>query len=386
MKPKILKVVAGCFLILIAGSALIGSGVAPAAYNLIENSGTPLTRRSTLNFVNGGCADNSGASRTDCTVLTSVPSNATCTFTAQTSVTCTHGLGTTAVTVAVYDTSSPPLLILPQSVALTGTNAITVTFSSSQSGTIVVSGSSGSGSGQFYQTVQQAGASLAQEPRLNFPSNMTCVDDPGNTSTDCTPSGGGSSVPTTGWTLTQPSGALATLSDFGPGVALNQESQPIGGGVHFAVATRSLPGSTYTITTTIQCLEANGSSGAVIVCGLALFDGTKSEDIEFLNEYTVDNAQATVRQLTSLTESSGGSLVAGPTNTLIGQYPTFRIVEDGTHRTWYYWSSGAFVMFFQEASGTFLTPTSVGVITLNDSGDTPIFNSTLIVGWSATSP
>jgi hypothetical protein len=49
-------------------AALSGSGIATAAYNLILNSGSALTMRPTLNFVNGGCVDNAGANRTDCTV------------------------------------------------------------------------------------------------------------------------------------------------------------------------------------------------------------------------------------------------------------------------------------------------------------------------------
>ncbi len=43
----------------------------------------------------------------------------------------------------------------------------------------------------FYQTIQTAGSAAPQEPILNFPSGMTCVDNPGATRTDCTPSGGG---------------------------------------------------------------------------------------------------------------------------------------------------------------------------------------------------
>jgi hypothetical protein len=44
------------------------SGLITSAYNLIENGGTPVTREPTLNFVNGGCVDNSGAHSTDCTI------------------------------------------------------------------------------------------------------------------------------------------------------------------------------------------------------------------------------------------------------------------------------------------------------------------------------
>lgn len=42
------------------------SGIAPPAYGTIQNAGAALTQRPTLNFINGGCADNAGQNRTDC--------------------------------------------------------------------------------------------------------------------------------------------------------------------------------------------------------------------------------------------------------------------------------------------------------------------------------
>lgn len=147
MARIILTLVAAALLMLVLVTMLMGSGVAPAAYNLIQNNMVSVTRRSTLNFPNGGCVDDAGNLSTDCTFLTVVPTNATCTFTNQTSVACNHNLGTTAITFDVYDASSPPLYILPKSAALTNTNTLTVTFASSQSGTIVVNGSTGSGAG-----------------------------------------------------------------------------------------------------------------------------------------------------------------------------------------------------------------------------------------------
>lgn len=44
------------------------SGLIQSAYNLIENGGTAVAREPTVNFINGGCVDNAGANRTDCTV------------------------------------------------------------------------------------------------------------------------------------------------------------------------------------------------------------------------------------------------------------------------------------------------------------------------------
>lgn len=52
------------------GSDILQSGVALAAsaYATIDSAGVALTQRTVLNFVNGGCVDNAGASRTDCTI------------------------------------------------------------------------------------------------------------------------------------------------------------------------------------------------------------------------------------------------------------------------------------------------------------------------------
>jgi hypothetical protein len=56
-----------------------------------------------------------------------------------------------------------------------------------------LSASSGGGGGitQAYQTVQVAGSALPQQSIINFPANMTCVNNAGSSRTDCTPSGGG---------------------------------------------------------------------------------------------------------------------------------------------------------------------------------------------------
>lgn len=149
MKMKIVQAIGFGFIGLIALCVLMGSGVVPGAYNTVENNGTPLTKRSILNFPNSGCTDNSGNQSTDCTFLTAttVPGNYTQTFTSQTSVTLTHNLNTTAVIVQCYDAASPPALIIPNTTKITDANDVTVTFSASQSGKCQVSGSNASGGG-----------------------------------------------------------------------------------------------------------------------------------------------------------------------------------------------------------------------------------------------
>ena len=65
MKRSLWKAIVGLFAALFV---LWASGIAPTAYNLIQNAGVSVAQRSTLNFVNGGCVDNAGANRTDCTI------------------------------------------------------------------------------------------------------------------------------------------------------------------------------------------------------------------------------------------------------------------------------------------------------------------------------
>jgi len=51
-----------------------------------------------------------------------------------------HNLGTTDVSVDVYDASSPRLSIIPDAIAITDSNTVTVTFNTAQAGRVVISG------------------------------------------------------------------------------------------------------------------------------------------------------------------------------------------------------------------------------------------------------
>ena len=67
-KVLALFIATGIALAWLANHPAQASGLIQSAYNLIQNGGTPVTREPTLNFVNGGCVDNSGAHSTDCTI------------------------------------------------------------------------------------------------------------------------------------------------------------------------------------------------------------------------------------------------------------------------------------------------------------------------------
>jgi hypothetical protein len=66
-------------------------------------------------------------------------------FSSATSVNLAHNLNSSAIVFACFDNSTPPLWILPKSVALTNANTLTVTFASSQSGSCIVNASGGGG-------------------------------------------------------------------------------------------------------------------------------------------------------------------------------------------------------------------------------------------------
>lgn len=121
---------------------LMASGGIQSAYNTIDNAATPLTKRTVLNFTGSGvsCADNGGATRTDCTINGTGVANFNQAFVNQTSVTITHNLGTTSVLVQCVDGGTPPNVIVPQNIAITNTNVVTVTFSAMQTGSCTVNG------------------------------------------------------------------------------------------------------------------------------------------------------------------------------------------------------------------------------------------------------
>lgn len=100
-------------------------------YQTVQNAGSGLTQRATLNASTGLTAtDNSGSSRTDLTIDTAVVVRkyaADIGDGSTTAITVTHNLGTKDVTVSVWDNTTPFNEILPD-VGHTTTNTLTITF------------------------------------------------------------------------------------------------------------------------------------------------------------------------------------------------------------------------------------------------------------------
>ncbi len=144
---------------------------------------------------------------------------------------------------------------------------------------------------------------------------------------------------------------------------------PQASSVQFGIATQALSAAPYTVIAQMQYV-GQAVSGQSLVAGLFLYDGTKAYSIELLDQ-TAQSIEVETRQLTSLTQVSGGT-TAGVTLWAIGKKFTVKVVDDGVHRTWYYWANGAWVQQLQETTGTFLTPNAVGIGGLVNGGGSPM--------------
>lgn len=171
-----------------------GSGIVQSAYSLIQDEGSNLTRRSTLNFAGSGVSCVDGSNKTTCTISGSggsgyatvqdqgvaltqrsiinfTGSGVTCvddpgnsatvcdisggggasvanyqqSFVSQTTVSLTHNMNSSSLLVQCFNSSN--VLIIPDSTTLTTVNTATVTFLASQSGFCNVNATGGGSSG-----------------------------------------------------------------------------------------------------------------------------------------------------------------------------------------------------------------------------------------------
>lgn len=196
----------------------------------------------------------------------------------------------------------------------------------------------------------------------------------------CTGAGGGSgtitpntatgapaitALPTTGWTNVN----SGVVNDSLPGQAIDF-FVPANGSLNWRLYARSLQSlSTYTVVMSVNCMQ-NVLSIVADTCGaLYLYDGTKIAGYEvlFQSAGSGGNFQLRIEQITSVTVDS--STVFGATQNLSAVTVTVKVVEDGVHRTWSHWATGAWVQDLQQNTGTFLTPTQFGFGGLNLTGD-----------------
>lgn len=190
---------------------------------------------------------------------------------------------------------------------------------------------------------------------------------------------GTSSIPQTGWTVVN-CGSNCVYNDFSS--ASQNFFVSDNSTLNWRLVERSLPASTYTVIFTIDCKVAIFNTSSVD-CGVYLYDGTKLEGYELLSQNT-PSCKLRVEHITNVTTDN--STAFGPTANLVGCTATLKIVNDGTHRTFYHWSSGSFTQDLQETTGTFLTETSFGFGGVSVSGTAAEFIQTTLQYLKATTP
>jgi len=95
-------------------------------------------------------------------------------FTAQTSVTVTHNLGDDEPIVQVYNGSNE--IIIPSSITIVDTNSLTVTFSTSTSGKIIIHGGSGLNNGLYTTSLTAETTATITHNLSNMYPNVVCYD------------------------------------------------------------------------------------------------------------------------------------------------------------------------------------------------------------------
>jgi hypothetical protein len=128
--------------------------------NLLETNGTPNSSQRLLNLVAGlGVTltdEGSGSIQIAASPGSILPTakKYTASWSAQTSVTVTHNLGTSAVLVQVQDASGN--VVVPQNIAITSANVVTLTFGANFTGSVTVIGFGAPSAPEFNETFAAA--------------------------------------------------------------------------------------------------------------------------------------------------------------------------------------------------------------------------------------
>ncbi len=165
------------------------------------------------------------------------------------------------------------------------------------------------------------------------------------------------SLPTTGWTVFNPTNAIFNDSSLGvTNIRVTNDAT-----LNLRGITRSLS-IPYTLYAMVDCVPSQAFVSSQI-CGIGITDGTKYQTIEALFQASTD-IQLRVQNWTNVT--TAGTTPAGPTIALVNRLLTVKIVNNSTNRIYSYWSNGAWVQFLSQASGTTLTETGFAVALANN--------------------
>jgi hypothetical protein len=308
---------------------IMGSSVIPSAYNLVESSGTPITRASTLNFTGSGVSVAGTATVTTVTISGGGgggSANYSQSFTSQTSVALAHGLGTTAVLTDCYDTSVPPVQIFPNTVTVTNTNTVTVTFSVAQSGYCVVNGSGGGGG----SSVNAIPTVVIAAPSM---SSFTWVNQSSSTAGN------------------------VTVGGVAAGIQMNTVTGPGGSGISASLLVKNRAfAAPYTLEVG---MFSNFLQAAFLSAGAAAYNSTSTNFLGMRAQTSGAYDFTSVTQFYNSPTSEGSA--TGIFRLIPPQAPLFfRIVDDGSGTVFTY-TSADWGRHYYPASSTTMTFDQVGI-------------------------
>lgn len=374
---KFLRIVSAFFLALIS-VMLMGSYVQQSAYSIVQNSGTPLTRRTTLNCIGGVTCADTGSLTTISTAA--IAGNYSQSFTSQTSVVLTHNLGTLNVITACYDTSTPPAQIIPNGTFITDSNDVTVTFSIAQSGYCTVNGLNSGGGGGGSTITSGTFASL---PAAGTAGRMYLFTD--SAYTYARDNGSTWDLFNQGHKLTAPTGfswinqSTATLTTTFGGEVIMSAIGTGGSNLNGRSIAYPSPPFTRTLAVLVNPLVVNGSGNPNNGSGgLFISDGTA---VEVMCSYGLNSMQV---QFGPAFNNITTNLVSFPLYTTLFNNLLFFRFDDGVtvagQRSFYYSFDGSnFTLFFQESRTANLTPTLIGYYA--GAFDTGTQTKTWALGW-----
>lgn len=260
---------------------------------------------------------------------------------------------------------------------------------------------SGGGGSSYYQTVEQSGSALTQQPTLNFTgAGVTCVNNSGSTRTDCTIPGAGTgytpfanftALANSGWSwFNQGSSTVA----FSGGIAVL--SVPSTEGINVVGYTKTLPAAPWTAILAIVAAPAvipqNVVQSGGWQTGFMLTDGTK---LKLFGPTRVQNGTGSnlieLLELTNSSTFSSASISEGAQ--LMPPVLWFKVHDDGT--TLHYYTSidptnvGWGTQVYSEGDTVFLTATAVGffIDAFNSTAaGSQIFTGDANVSWALTTP
>jgi hypothetical protein len=166
-----------------------GGGGGGGFYQTLQNAGSAITQRATLNWTADiFCSDNAGSTRSDCSLdnIVTAGTNTKITYNAKGRVTA----GVQAQFSDIGGTVGASQLPTPGASSLGGVQSKTCTSTDKISaigtdGIPVCSADQTGAGGSGYATIQNAAASITQRTVLNWTADIFCSDNAGSTRSDC---------------------------------------------------------------------------------------------------------------------------------------------------------------------------------------------------------